>query len=122
MSNNTKRTALYFTSEDKLNQVIVIQSGFSDPQSNDPLYHVILEQIENEDTPLVTPMILTGAKIKETFDLDIDPDRFTSLSQTSSILTDSKGQLRAGDEAPQIILPKPKLLNRDGDEIIKGFE
>jgi len=83
---NAKQTALTFASSEGGVQLIITKSGWLQPESEDPLYHLIIEDNSTEE-PKITPMLLTLAKINEMCQLSLDPDRFEQEVIPSKIIS-----------------------------------
>lgn len=83
---NAKQTALTFSSSEGGVQLIITKSGWLQPKTDDPLYHLIIEDNSTEE-PKITPMLLTLAKINEMCQLSLDPDRFEQEVIASKIIS-----------------------------------
>lgn len=80
-----QRPVLYLSNEEEKLNLMILLSGMTN-EKDEPLYHCILETVDESGSPVVLPFLYDSEKIKEIFKQTIYPSMFEKIERKKLIL------------------------------------
>lgn len=85
MAEAIQRPVLYFTNEEEKLNLMILLSGMTN-EKDEPMYHCLIETLNEQGEPVTLPCLYDAEKIKEVFKKTVYPSMFEKIERKKLIL------------------------------------